>query len=165
MNVPRKIMPGHLPSLPRLPTDALRKLRGVASAATTAAVSSRLLLTGSKNNTTAAAEELARETGRELVRIDLSAVISQYSEETEKNLDRIFATVDPARSILFFDEVDALFSKRTGVEDGHDRFAGVELSWLLQRIESFPTLTIFARRHSDDIPAGCKFRNDIRLPK
>lgn len=164
MNVPRQIMPGRVPSLPKLPPEALKKLRGVASGATTAAISSTLLLTGSQINTSAAAEALARETGRELIRVDLSALISRYVGETEKNIDRLFATVDPARSILFFDEADALFGKRTEVKDAHDRFAGADLSWLLERIEAFPTLAVFARRSDEEPPHGCHFSNHIRLP-
>jgi hypothetical protein len=165
MNVPRKIMPGRVPSSHKLSADTLRRLRGVASGATTAAVSSTLLLTGNSASTAAAAEALAHETGRQLVHVDLSAVSSQYVRETEKNLDRLFATVDPARSILVFDEADALFGKRTGVTDAHDRYANVELSWLLERLESFPTLAVFARRSGDELPSGCHFCNHIRLPQ
>jgi SpoVK/Ycf46/Vps4 family AAA+-type ATPase len=137
----------------------------VASGATTAAVSSTLLLTGSSASTAAAAEALARETGRNVVRIDLSGIASEYVGETEKNLERLFATVDPARSILFFDESDALFGKRTTVADSHDRYSRAELSWLLERLESFPTLAVFARRSGDEPPPDCHFSNHIRLPR
>jgi len=165
MNVSRKIMPGRIPSSHKLSADTLRRLRGVASGATTAAVSSTLLLTGSSASTAAAAEALAQETGRKLVHVDLSSVSSQYVGETEKNLDRLFANVDPARSILVFDEADALFGKRNNVEDAHDRYANVEISWLLERIESFPTLAVFTRRSGDEPLPDCHFSNHIRLPQ
>lgn len=164
MNVPRKIMPGRVPSLPKLPAETLRRLRGVASGATTAAVSSTLLLTGSKASTIAAAEALARETGRELVRVDLSALVAPQISETEKNLDRLFASVDPSRSILFFEEADALLGQRTNVSDAHDHYAGAALSWVLERIGSFPTFAVFARRSGDEPPPECHFSNHIRLP-
>jgi SpoVK/Ycf46/Vps4 family AAA+-type ATPase len=137
----------------------------VASGATTAAVSSTLLLTGDSASTATAAEALADETGRRLVHVDLSAVSSQYGHETEKNLDRLFATVDPARSILVFDEADALFGKRSEVKDAHDRYANVELSWLLERLEAFPTLAVFSRSSGDEPPLDCHFSNHIRLPQ
>jgi hypothetical protein len=165
MNVSRKTIPVRPLSSLKLPPDTLRELRGVAAAATTAAVSSTLLLTGSKVSTAAAAEALAHETGRELVRVDTAQIGSRSIEETERDLDRLFATVDPASSILFFDEADALFGKRTSVEESHDRYAGVELSWFLERLESFPTLAIFARRSHDEPPSSCHFWNDIRLPR
>ncbi|HEU4634854.1 MAG TPA: ATP-binding protein [Edaphobacter sp.] len=164
MNVQHKVMPGRVPSLSKLPAETVRRLRGVASGATTAAVSSTLLLTGSSPSTTAAAEVLAHETGREVVRVDLSKLVSQYVGETEKNIDRLFATVDPARTILFFDEADALFGKRTSVKESHDRYDGADLSWLLERIEPFPTLAVFARRAANELPPGCHFCNNIRLP-
>jgi len=165
MNVSRKIMPGRIPSSHKLSADTLRRLRGVASGATTAAVSSTLLLTGNGASTAAAVLALAEETGRKLVHVDLSAVSSQYVGETEKNLDRLFATVDPAHAILVFDEADALFGKRSEVKDAHDRYANVELSWLLERIESFPTLAVFSRSSGDELPPGCHFCNHIRLPQ
>ena len=76
---------------------------------------------------TLAAEVVARELGYDLFRIDLSAIVSKYIGETEKNLDRVFAAAEDANALLFFDEADALFGKRTEVKDAHDRYANIEI--------------------------------------
>ena len=93
---------------------------------------------------TMAAEVIARETGLDLYKIDLSGIVSKYIGETEKNLDRIFASASAGNAILFFDEADALFGKRSEVRDSHDRYANVEISYLLQKMESFDGLAILA---------------------
>jgi SpoVK/Ycf46/Vps4 family AAA+-type ATPase len=85
---------------------------------------------------TKAAEALARGLGRDLHRFDLAAIVSRFIGETEKNLDRLFDAAEAASAILFFDEADALFGKRTDVKDSHDRFADIELNYVLQRIEA-----------------------------
>ena len=77
-------------------------------------------------------------------RIDLSFVISKYIGETEKNLEKVFTKAEKKDWILFFDEADALFGKRTDVSDAHDRFANTEVSYLLQRIERFEGLVVLA---------------------
>jgi AAA+ superfamily predicted ATPase len=91
-----------------------------------------------------AARALAAELGRDLVRVDLTQVISRYIGETEKNLDRIFAAAAQAQVVLLYDEADALLGKRTDVADSHDRFANAEAGYLLQRIENFDGLAILA---------------------
>ncbi|TVR53149.1 MAG: ATP-binding protein [Puniceicoccaceae bacterium] len=91
---------------------------------------------------TLAAEVLANELGLDLYRIDLSAVVSKYIGETEKNLARIFDAAERASVILLFDEADALFGKRSEVKDSHDRYANLEVSYLLQRMESYGGLAI-----------------------
>ena len=85
----------------------------------------------------ATAEALARETGLELYRIDLSQIVSKYIAETERNLDRLFESVEQRGAILFFDEADALFGERTTVKDSHDRYANIEPSYLLQPMQSY----------------------------
>ena len=85
---------------------------------------------------TAAATAVAKDAGRELHRVDLSLVVSRYIGETEKNLSVLFATAEAKDWILFFDEADALFGKRTTVRDAHDRYANQEVSYLLAKIES-----------------------------
>ena len=87
---------------------------------------------------------LAREAGLDLWRIDLSAVVSKYIGETEKHLDRIFALARDGNAILFFDEADALFGKRSEVKDAHDRYANIEVAFLLQRLETFDGVVILA---------------------
>ncbi|WP_426700932.1 ATP-binding protein [Rhodanobacter sp. Col0626] len=93
---------------------------------------------------TMAAEVIARELGLSLYRIDLSAVVSKYIGETEKNLRKLFDAAEDGGAILFFDEADALFGKRSEVKDSHDRYANIEVNYLLQRLESFRGLAILA---------------------
>ena len=97
---------------------------------------SRSLFAGeSGTGKTMAAQVLAHELGLELFRIDLATVVSKYIGETEKNLDRIFAAAEGSNAILFFDEADALFGKRSEVRDSHDRYANIEVAYLLQKME------------------------------
>lgn len=93
---------------------------------------------------TMAAEVIANDLGLDLYGIDLASVISKYIGETEKNLDRIFTAAENANAILFFDEADALFGKRSEVRDSHDRYANIEISYLLQKMESYEGLAILA---------------------
>ena len=93
---------------------------------------------------TLAAEILANELELDLFRIDLSAVVSKYIGETEKNLRRVFDAAEEGGAVLFFDEADALFGKRSEVRDSHDRYANVEISYLLQRMEAYRGLAILA---------------------
>jgi hypothetical protein len=93
---------------------------------------------------TMAAEVLSNNLGLDLFRIDLSAVVSKYIGETEKNLKRVFEAAEDVGAILFFDEADAIFGKRTEVQDSHDRFANIEISYLLQRMENYSGLAILA---------------------
>jgi hypothetical protein len=91
---------------------------------------------------TLAAEVLARELALDLYRIDLSQVVSKYIGETEKNLRRIFEIAEEAGAVLLFDEADALFGKRSEIKDSHDRYANIEVSYLLQRMEQYRGLAI-----------------------
>ena len=93
---------------------------------------------------TLAAEVLAGELGLALYRIDLSAVVNKYIGETEKNLRRVFDATEDGGAILFFDEADALFGKRSEVRDSHDRYANIEINYLLQRMENYTGLAILA---------------------
>jgi hypothetical protein len=93
---------------------------------------------------TMAAEVLANELQLNLYRIDLSAVVSKYIGETEKNLRRLFDAAEDGGAILFFDEADALFGKRSEVKDSHDRYANIEINYLLQRMEAYRGLAILA---------------------
>jgi hypothetical protein len=100
---------------------------------------------------TMSAGVMARALGLDLFRIDLSAVVSKYIGETEKNLARIFRGAADANAVLFFDEADALFGKRSEVKDAHDRYANVEVAYLLQRIEPYDGLVILAPNLSRNI--------------
>ncbi|WP_298432645.1 AAA family ATPase [Geobacter sp.] len=93
---------------------------------------------------TMAAQVVASELGLDLFRIDLSQVVSKYIGETEKNLDRIFTAAAAGNAILFFDEADALFGKRSEVKDAHDRYANIEIGYLLQKMEEYEGIAILA---------------------
>jgi len=93
---------------------------------------------------TLAAEIVAHEVELDLYRIDLAGVVDKYVGETEKNLRRVFDAAEASGAVLFFDEADALFGKRTEVKDSHDRYANIELNYLLQRIEDYHGLAILA---------------------
>jgi hypothetical protein len=93
---------------------------------------------------TMGAEVIANELRLNLYRIDLSAVVSKYIGETEKNLRRLFDAAEEGGAILFFDEADALFGKRSEVKDSHDRYANIEINYLLQRMEAYRGLAILA---------------------
>ena len=93
---------------------------------------------------TMAAEVIAGALGVDLFRVDLAGIVSKYIGETEKNLDRVFAAAELANGIVFFDEADALFGKRSEVHDSHDRYANIEISYLLQKMEQFDGVAILA---------------------
>ena len=102
---------------------------------------------------TMAAQVLAAELGLDLYQVDLATIVSKYIGETEKNLDRIFGAADGSNAILFFDEADALFGKRSEVKDAHDRYANIEVAYLLQKMEDYAGAVILAtnlRRNIDD---------------
>jgi hypothetical protein len=90
------------------------------------------------------AQVLAREFETDLYRVDLSAVVSKYIGETGKNLKRVFDAAEPSGAILFFDEADALFGKRTEVSDSHDRYANAQVNYLLERMEAYRGLIILS---------------------
>jgi SpoVK/Ycf46/Vps4 family AAA+-type ATPase len=93
---------------------------------------------------TMAAEVIANDLALNLYRIDLSQVVSKYIGETEKNLGRLFDAAEDGGAILFFDEADALFGKRSEVKDSHDRYANIEINYLLQRLETYRGLAVLA---------------------
>jgi SpoVK/Ycf46/Vps4 family AAA+-type ATPase len=93
---------------------------------------------------TMAVEVIASDLEMPLYRIDLSAVVSKYIGETEKNLEKIFDSAESFNAILFFDEADALFGKRSEVKDSHDRYANIEINYFLQRMEEYRGIAILA---------------------
>ncbi|HWR01829.1 MAG TPA: ATP-binding protein [Chlorobaculum sp.] len=109
---------------------------------------------------------LGKQTGKDVFRIDLSRVISKYIGETEKNLSRLFDKAENKGWILFFDEADALFGKRTDIRDAHDKYANQETAYLLQRIESYNGLVILAsnRRGIMDEAFARRFQGIIQFP-
>jgi DNA polymerase III delta prime subunit len=100
---------------------------------------------------TMAAQVLARALGLDLYRVDLSQVVSKYIGETEKNLSQLFDEAQVSGAILFFDEADALFGKRSEAKDAHDRYANLEISYLLQRMEEYEGVTILASNRARDM--------------
>jgi SpoVK/Ycf46/Vps4 family AAA+-type ATPase len=87
---------------------------------------------------------IAGDLGLDLYKVDLSAVVSKYIGETEKNLERIFGAAAAGDLVLFFDEADALFGKRSEVSDAHDRYANIEVAYLLQRLETYDGVVVLA---------------------
>ena len=118
---------------------------------------------------TMAAQVLAASMGVVLFRIDLASVVSKYIGETEKNLRQIFDEAERLNAVLFFDEADALFGKRTEVKDAHDRYANIEVNYLLQRMESYEGLAILATNRKGDIDSAflrrLRFIVDFPMPR
>lgn len=109
---------------------------------------------------------LGQKTGTDVFRIDLSKIISKYIGETEKNLAKIFDRAESKNWILFFDEADALFGKRTNINDAHDRYANQEVSYLLQRIEDYDGLVILASNFKSNLDDAFmrRFQSMIHFP-
>jgi len=103
---------------------------------------------------TMAARALARELGVEILAIELAEVVSKYIGETEKNLERVFRVAQARNALLFFDEADALFGKRTEVVDARDRYANIETSYLLQRLEAHPGVVVLATNRRESLDAA-----------
>ncbi len=111
-----------------------------------------VLFTGpSGTGKTTAAAILAKQLGLDIYRIDLSGIVSKYIGETEKNLAKIFKEAESSNVILFFDECDALFGKRTEVRDAHDRYANIETSYLLQKMDEYDGIVIMASNFKQNI--------------
>jgi hypothetical protein len=156
----RKIEPVYTWSDIVLPPRALQQLREVCAAVKYRHVVystwgfDRRLATGKGLNVlfcgpsgtgkTMAAQILAHELGLDLYKIDLASVVSKYIGETEKNLSQVFREALSSNAILFFDEADALFGKRSEVKDAHDRYANIEVAYLLQKMEEYEGITILA---------------------
>ena len=118
-----------------------------------------ILFTGkSGTGKTMAAEIIANDVGLPLYKLDLSSVMSKYIGETEKNLRRVFDAAENSNAILFFDEADALFGKRTEISDAHDRYANVEVDYLLQRMEEHDGCVILASNLKENIDEAFRRR-------
>lgn len=109
-----------------------------------------LVFTGGEGKLTETGSRwLAAKQGLQIYRVNLSAVVSKYIGETEKNLEKLFDEASKDNTLLLFDEADALFGKRTGVKDAHDKYSNAEVSYLLQRIEAFKG-TVIINCNTDD---------------
>lgn len=163
----RKIEPAHRWDDLVLPHDAHRQLRelcarrehhgqvfeswGFGARLSLGKGTSALFAGGSGTGKTLACEVMAAELGLDLYKVDLATVVSKYIGETEKNLDRIFVAARQTNAILFFDEADAIFGKRSEVRDSHDRYANLEIAYLLQKMEEYDGLTILATNLKQNI--------------
>jgi AAA+ superfamily predicted ATPase len=109
---------------------------------------------------------LGKYTGKDVFKIDLSMVVSKFIGETEKNLANLLAKAEKTENILFFDEADALFGKRTNVRDAHDKYANQEVSYLLQRIENYRGLVILASNLKSNIDDAFvrRFQSIVHFP-
>jgi len=165
----RKIKPHHTWADIVLPEDRTRQLREICNCVKYRSVvfdqwgfdrklslgkGLNVLFAGpSGTGKTMAAEIMAGEVGLDVYKIDLSTIVSKYIGETEKNLARIFAEAETSNAILFFDEAEALFGKRSEVRDSHDRYANIEINYLLQKMEEHEGVVILAtnfRKNMDD---------------
>jgi hypothetical protein len=180
----QRIVPAHTWTDLVLPDDSLEQLRELAAQVRNRArvygewsFGARLnrgrgisaLFAGpSGTGKTLAAEIVACEVELDLYRIDLAGVVDKYVGETEKNLRRVFDAAEASGAVLFFDEADALFGKRTEVKDSHDRYANIELNYLLQRVEDYHGLAILATNRKsmldDAFLRRLRFVVDFPLP-
>ena len=110
---------------------------------------------------------LSTYTGKEIYRIDLSGIVSKYIGETEKNLEKVFSLAENKDWILFFDEADALFGKRSDVKDAHDKYANEEINYLLQKAENYKGLVILSARNKKNLddPFIRRFQSVIQFHK
>ncbi len=131
-----------------------RSDRGASADGTIAACLFVLFVGPSGPGKTMAAELLALRLRLELHRVDLSLVVSKYIGETEKNLARLFEEAERTGAVLFFDEADALFGTRTEVKDSHDRYANLEIGYLLQKLEAHEGIVILSTNRREDIDSA-----------
>ena len=129
---------------------------------------SALFVGPSGTGKTMAADIIAGELGLDLYKIDLSSIVSKYIGETEKNLSQIFSEAEQSNAVLFFDEADAIFGKRSEVKDSHDRYANIEINYLLQRMEEYEGIVILASNFQKNIDEAftrrLRFIIDFPLP-
>ena len=135
----------------RFSPDVLRQLKSIASQFQNKKGHIVLFTGESTSGNTFTANYLANYLDRSVFRIDLSALVSKYIGETEKNLLQVFEDADSQDAILLFDEADSLFGKRTEVSTAHDRYANLDSSYLLERIEVYPGLVILATNHRENV--------------
>ena len=147
----QKITTGHTWESLSVKKDTLNELKSITEQAQSGRKGAALFYGPSGTGKMMAAGVLARELGLDLYKVDLSSIVSKYIGETEKNLSIIFEENSKASAILFFDEADALFGKRTEVKDAHDRYANIDTNHLLQLIEDFHGIVILASNSKSNI--------------
>src|SRR6185312_15135886 len=110
----------------------------------------KILFAGSVKGKKLAAKLIGKQNSLDVHRINLANVVSKYIGETEKNIEKLFKTATEKNWILFFDEADALFGKRTHVQDAHDKYANQDISYLIRQINNYPGLIIFSSKNNTD---------------
>ena len=150
-------------------SEILKEIIGHAHRAFTAGgVKTLALFTGAVGtDKVIAAEAIANELQRGLYRVDLSRVVSKYIGETEKNLRQLLSAAERADAILFFDEGDPLFEKRSEVKDSHDRYANIEINYLLQQLENYHGIAILTTKEeqpNDELRRRIRFVVDFPYP-
>lgn len=110
----------------------------------------KILFAGSVKGKKLAAKLIGKQNSLDVYKINLAKVVSKYGGETEKNLEKLFATATEKNWILFFDEADALFGKRSNVQDAHDKYANQDTSYLLRQLNNYPGLVIFSSKNNND---------------
>ena len=133
------------------PKDAIAQLRRIAAARAAGQPVPVMFAGGAGPGKLIAAEVIAGDLAVDVLRVDLRALDSKYIGETEKHLDLLFADAAATGAVLFFDEADPLFGKRSKVEDSHDRYANLDVGFLLQRIETYPGIAILATNRRENI--------------
>jgi SpoVK/Ycf46/Vps4 family AAA+-type ATPase len=128
----------------QLSPDQLSQIKSIASQFLNKAGHIVLVVGASGTEETLTGTMLEKYTGHDAFRVDLSLAISKYIGETEKNLSQVFESGEKLDAVLIFDEADSLFGKRTEIKDAHDRFANLEVSYLLERIETYSGLVVLA---------------------
>ena len=149
-------------ALPAAQAATLRRLAKEASRSRGA----RALFVGESGTARSAAEAIARHLGRNLLAIDLDAVVSKYIGDTEEQIGKLFDAADADGAVLFLDEAEALFGKRTSAKDSHDRFANAAAAVVLSRLKSFDGLAIVASRKKSGLDSGllCALRSVVAFP-
>ena len=148
--------------LPEATMTAVRGFVEGARVSVTTKAAGALFVSGDSVSALNVAGAIAQELGRGVFRVDLSAVVSKYIGETEKNLDLIFKAADEQNAVLFFDEADALFGKRSEVKNAHGRYRDIEAAYLLQKMESFAGVAILATKAPVKINS-CRFCRYVAL--
>lgn len=159
---------GRLPqSLSTELLQAVDRVRQVNKSSGTTAMDNTLIVHGTAiENKMAAAALIGKHLERTVYRVDTHALVSKYIGETEKNIDAVFVKGNDTNAILFFDEADALFVKRTEVKDSHDRYQNIELNYLLQKIQQYPNFIILGTDNKEQVsPTYIKyFKAIVHLP-
>jgi len=149
-----------------MPTNSESLLRKIVLAARGQKPTNILIRGGRKAHQASLAQAAAKAIGFDMFRVDLNGVVSKYIGETEKNLNQVFERAAKTNALLFFDEAEALFGKRSEVKDAHDRYANLETNYLLKQMEAHQGISILTTNKRHKLPKTFlrRFRYVIELP-